>query len=936
MPVAFPLPQRYILDGGTQVVLTLHGDEFLNWYEDDRGNTIVSTRDGYLHYASWDYELARFVPAERLTSASFSDRMNEAAHPLALRPPRPAVRNELHDESLRHYRNPAQIPDPTKPEVCSSCPTSGVCDPACESAHTHSCCSCHSCGVLPACCIHDEEIAEEVAVPDEDFELRPVAKDSIVRPILPIYVRFADDTWSPRLDLPNYYMENHVIAYDKFVSLANYYHKQTRGAVKLVNLGIRYVTLDTPPRNYSQHLDEVYDDIIYPALQKVAMDRGVTFYKYRRCCDKYRPCRIDPTTCTPLFIVHGYELSEGGVGPGVWGHARWGLGRVNVNGTDFDFDTYMVVGAFQQSNISRVLPLPLPLVYTPTESVEEPAEESAESPDESTAESPAESPDDEPPVEYAIPLPEYHELPSSVNVDAVQKPACSCVTFIQTGVLVHEAGHALFYLHDLYGGSGQRAQQQVERVDGIDVVIAVDVSGSMSSELITLENEIGTFTESLASDSTTTCRVGVASYMSSIRVNYLSDGRPFAETPEEAVELATKARSGPFTGISGGAAHATAIMQVLSGYPWAASTRYIILVTDAGNEGGLPLADAAAACESEGVSVVTVVTASFKDYFTILRGAAGDENYVELTPSDSVWGMELSTKVVETILESVGVDRALSDGIGFGMWSPMGHGSWGMNADYPVPGEIPSNLDAYSLYQIQPRLTVPQWSSSEKVISDPYTPHSMVLRGDPDSTITHETFLLQFRNYTEYDEGVLGFWKVSGFLNFDDAEDRARIKPGIMVIHDWNRRRTFLRDSPRFLPAYVAEAHGLISHLRVTTDERYANHGDTEDLFGSGRDAFGDSVEDPDDKMISVRKDELAGFDAVSMSASAGHAVYSLGINSMPPTEWNDMSKWPDDLLKPDVPPDNVVNTWCYFGKHFQCGSQHYGHRQIYRDTSGS
>lgn len=871
MPVAYPLPQYHWLDENTEAALYLYGDEFLNWFTDERGNVIISTRDGELHYARWHNEFNAFEPLEELTPTSLADRLDETKHPNVLIPPVFDIRREIVTEYRRHYRNPDQIPDPTKPELCSSCPTAGVCDPMCESAHT--CCSgsCMTCTCCPTC-PEGEEAEEEIPDP---FVLRPVPKGSIVRPILPIYVRFKEDAdGCPRMDLPNYYIEDQLIATEKFQTLANYYDKQTNGAVKLVNLGIHYVRLETPPRNYSQHLDEVYDDIVYPALQMVS-EQGVNFFKYRRCCDKYRPCRIDPTTCTPLFIVHGYELSEGGIGPGVWGHSRWGLGKVNVNGHDFDFDTYMVVGAFQMAYAATV----------------------------------------------------------------AASDCCHCATFIQPGTLVHEAGHALFYLQDLYDADGPSTIESDKPSDPkADVLFIVDESGSMSPEQATLKSEIGVFANSLSS-TVSDWQIGVLGYAGSTspRPHRTSGGDLWATDISEAQYMANQ-----LVHDGGAATHGNAITYALENYPWRDGARYIVLITDAENEGGsVTVADAAVACTSYRVHVYTIVSDAFKDYFEPLWSMP---NCGQLELSNvGTWGAELST----TIVPEIGTIAALitEDSVPcFGMWSPMSYGNWGMSKETCIPAELPTNMDAYSLYQINPRLTVPQWQSGSKTIVNPYTPHSMMLFGETTTTLTPETYLFQLRDYREYDEGILGFWSVAGFLDLSNDTDLARVRPGILVVHDRNMSRVPVLYSVE-MPADVHEAHAYMQNLRCLPDSTYKNYADPEDLFGNTMESFGDSLVSPDNLMVSVRKGLVAGFDATSMTfipegtgaigGFGNKATYDLSIDTLPPVAWNDLSKCPDDPLKPKVPEGCTVNTWCYFGTHFQCtkcgGS---GTRRLYRNTN--
>lgn len=1225
MPVAFPLARYHLLNGGVTAPLTLHGDEFLNWWTDSRGNTIVSNRKGVLHYAQWNEEFNAFEPLEKFTSVSYADRLDATKYPDVLEPPSLSVCRELIMEKRRYFRNPQHIPDPTKPELCGSCPTAGVCDPMCESAHTHcsGCCTTCTCN----CC---EEPEPEPEIPDP-FIVKDVKEGSIIRPILPIYVRFnSDGEGCPRLDLPNYYMEDQIIAKHKFQTLANYYYKQTQGAVKLVNLGIRYVKLLTPPRNYSQHLDEVFDDIVYPALQFVARHSGVNFFKYRRCCDKYRPCRIDPTTCTPLFIVHGFELSAGCVGPGVWGHARWGLGHVKVNGVDFDFDTYMVVGAFMDSvgaltaedaiadiePLDPYIPVPDPVDPDPNPDPDpdsydpsNPYDPEVDYPyipgpvDPGGDDTPIEGDDDisyEMPsddtypeldiiflcdvtgsmapklrvLEYSLsrfgkymveagiknvrfgvasywngssdmelrftpyPTPdgsslmtdslqgckvmlnnliadgshggaewwsaaiesayetyspylrhptasedgkkhtafiilsdEFHDIddtrpvreesftnasniissanilltcvgicnynpplidevyaeggsaperldalllscgtgyhlvtvggrPDIEGVDPVSwnrtylgiineilagfgdslinklpeiaskssssgapsrapvalrssapianegvytskyiepssavsvTPNCACVLFMQPGTLVHEAGHALFYLQDLYDadGPGLPETKDISFDDGsADIVLAVDTSGSMGEEITAIQNEIRYFTHSLELSGLTNWRIGVLDYHSRFIALTTSSGEIWASTEEEAADLVDKLV------LSGGNAHhGEAIKWAIENYTWrpAVLAKYIILITDAGDEGGtVSISDAAALCRTNNIQVYTVVQDAYKGFFGELRDSS--DKYIELLPTGAgLWGDKLSTQVVSSVVNSVRTSAG-SYLSGFGLWSPMAFGNWGMSLEYKVPAELPSNLDAYSLYQIQPRLTVPQWSSGTKTISAPYIPHSIMLNGAEPGTLTRETFLLQLRDYESYDSGIIGFWSISGFLDLTDANDRARLKPGVLVAHDMDAHRIPLLDE-NILPADIHEAHGGNRNLMSMPDDSVSNYADPEDLFFGGtfttdadHHVYGDFVADPDNLMVSVRKGEVAGFDITDMDYvgrtdkdSPNRVFYNIVVNGPVPVEWNDMSKWPDDLLKPEVPDECSCNTWCYFGAHFSC-----------------
>lgn len=880
MPVAYPLPQYHWLDENTEVALHLYGDEFLNWFTDDRGNTIISTRNGELHYAKWNNEFHAFEPLEELTATSLSDRSDESKYPDILLPPEYDVRKERIDEYRRHYRNLEHIPDPTKPEVCGSCPTSGVCDPTCESAHV----TCSGCCSTCTCC---DEPDEEPEIP-EPFIVKPVKEGSIIRPILPIYVRFNEDgEGCPHLDLPNYYIDDQITAANKFQTLANYYNKQTQGAVKLVNLGARYVKLDTPPRNYSQHLDEVYDDIIYPALQAVAGERGVNFLKYRRCCDKYRPCRIDPTTCTPLFIVHGYELSEGSVGPGVWGHARWGLGHIKLDGVDFDFDTYMVVGAFQMA--------------------------------------------------YSAPTP----MDSTPDV-------CHCATFIQPGALVHEAGHALFYLQDLYDADGSTAYglatDETTEYGKADVVLLIDSSGSMPPYMAKVKESISEFATSLTAKGISDWRIGIAQYY---KDNYAihNDTTGSTSDPKWSSTPAGAQTQADALYKSGGAVYqGEAITYALSNYTWRsdAMAKYIILITDAGTgeDGGGPvsISDAADACVAANTTACVICAAANRSQFSDLETKTGG-SYAELSDTVS-FGDVLATTVADSIRRTIksNLDDALP---GFGMWSPMAYGNWGMHPDAPlVPGEMPTNMDAYSLYQIQPRLTVPQWTDGDKTIQNPYAPHSMVLAGES-GELVHETYLLQLRDYEAYDSGLIGYWTVAGQLNMSNPTDTARILPGVLVVHDWGKSKEPIVDAEH-MPADIHEAHGVNQNLKCLPMAAIKNYADPEDLFGNDKKAFGDTVADPDDLMVSVREGTVAGFNATNITYvpkssenSYNSATYNLTIDGPVPVVWNDMSKWPDDLLKPDVSDACSANTWGYFGKHFHCAKGcHTGGKRLFRITN--
>lgn len=903
MPVALHLDIPYKLDNGNTIYLKMYGDEFLNWRTDARGNTIVSARDGTLHYARWHDEFQAFEPLELVTADNYTARQDDTVYPDVLAVPPFDIRAEIVRERRSKYRNVGSIPDPTKPETCCSCPTSyDSCDPMCEAAHRlpdyckHDCSSCSMSG----CCCHEEE---EVEVPDP-FVLKTVEENSIVRPIMPIYVRFAHVDWgSPSLDLPNYYIEDQVIAKEKFTTMANYWHTQTRGAVKLVNLGIHYVVLDTPARNYAQHLDDVYDDIVYPALQQVVMKDGVDFRKYRRCCDKYRPCRIDPTTCTPLFIVHGWELSAGCVGTGVWGHARWGLGSVTLGGVEYCFDTYMVVGAFQDS----IGALTAERAIADIEPIA----------DDSTL----------------VPKPYLYVPPA-------------CAHFMQPGTLVHEAGHALFYLQDLYDADGSTAyglaSSETTEYGKADIVLLIDSSGSMPPYMEKVKESISSFANSLTEKGISDWYIGIAQYY---KDNYAihNDTTNSTAYPEWSSTPAGAQTQADALYQSGGSVHqGEAITYALSNYPWRADAmaKYIVLITDAGTgegDGGGPvsISEAADACVEANTTVCVVCTEGNRPYFEELETKTGGI-YIELSSTVS-FGTVLSNKVAHSIRSTITLklDDALP---GFGMWSPMAYGNWGMHPDTPlVPGEMPTNMDAYSLYRIQPRLTTPQWTSGDKTIQNPYAPHSMMLVGESDELV-HETYLLQLRDYESYDSGLVGYWSASGQLDTSNTDDMARILPGVLVVHDWDNREPIM--DAEHMPADIHEAHGVNQNLKCIPTTDVKNYADPEDLFGNENKSFGDDVADPDDLMVSVREGTVAGFNATDITYvprseenSNNSVTYTLSINGPAPVEWNDMSKWPDDLLKPRVPDDCAACGYCYFGAHYRHGCHPTTSKRLFRYT---
>lgn len=173
------------------------------------------------------------------------------------------------------------------------------------------------------------------------------------------------------------------------------------------------------------------------------------------------------------------------------------------------------------------------------------------------------------------------------------------------------------------------------------------------------------------------------------------------------------------------------------------------------------------------------------------------------------------------------------DTVGLGQWSVMASGSWGYSASSPRQGDIPTGLDAYSLFQINPLILDLDDASGSVQHTSPYTPHLIKgRRAEQGSQKVDEIIFTQVRCFKDYDVGIpdmFGGAATPGFL-----------------IEAMNTDKSNTRGYDA--PIAILEAHGGTQNLRTTT-KADQNDGDLGDLFGPTKTSVGKSVSDPSVEM---------------------------------------------------------------------------------------
>lgn len=170
---------------------------------------------------------------------------------------------------------------------------------------------------------------------------------------------------------------------------------------------------------------------------------------------------------------------------------------------------------------------------------------------------------------------------------------------------------------------------------------------------------------------------------------------------------------------------------------------------------------------------------------------------------------------------------------GLGHWSVMASGSWGYSAASPKQGDVPTGLDAYSLFQINPLILDLDDASGSVQHTSPYTPHLIKgRRAEQGSQKVDELVFTQVRCFKDYDVGIPDMFGGTA-------------TPGILV-EALNTDSANVRGYDA--PIAILEAHGGTQNLRTTT-KADQNDGDLGDLFGPTKTSVGKSVSDPSVEM---------------------------------------------------------------------------------------
>lgn len=320
MSIALANRMIYKTEDNIQLGLYLKGDEYLHWFEDTTGNPIVMDK-GKPRYADWSPESKKFIPSEYVTKESRRRHLKrlrrKPTSSEAIEVRRQAAKNIVHIEGA-----------PAKMEET------------------------------------EEDSLSEYSLSVRSSPPGPnkvgIASGVVKRPILLIYVRFADSTGT---SIPDSYLTEITFDKTKFGTLAHYFDTQFRGAVELVNLGVYHVTLPTNGKVFGIG-SSTTTDIWIPVLEDLFTNQGVDLRTFGTTHpDTYgvAPNRIDRSSCTPIVILHGQEEAFGVAGScSVWGHAyRDGTGIViktdghpgnTYGGNAFHLKNAAIFGAFHGSD----------------------------------------------------------------------------------------------------------------------------------------------------------------------------------------------------------------------------------------------------------------------------------------------------------------------------------------------------------------------------------------------------------------------------------------------------------------------------------------------------------------------------------------------------------------------------------------------------------
>lgn len=169
------------------------------------------------------------------------------------------------------------------------------------------------------------------------------------------------------------------------------------------------------------------------------------------------------------------------------------------------------------------------------------------------------------------------------------------------------------------------------------------------------------------------------------------------------------------------------------------------------------------------------------------------------------------------------------DTVGLGQWSVMASGSWGYSASSTRQGDVPTGLDAYSFFQIDPLILDLDDATGSVQHTSPYTPHLIKgRRAEQGSQKVDEIVFTQVRCFKDYDVGIPDMFGGSA-------------TPGFLVeAMNTDKNNTRGYDAP----IAILEAHGGTQNLR-TTNSSDQNSGDLGDLFGPSQTSVGKSVSDP-------------------------------------------------------------------------------------------
>lgn len=327
---------------GNSIQFRYTGCYYFHWLEDDCHNPVIfNPEDEKWWYANWDKEQHRFVPADLVSIASYTVKGIKGVY-IAPDEAEQRYMIDLMQHQLSDQVPPIGEPLEAPPSYIKEHPQTSVSDSIHKDAQIQQSSS-------------SAPLLDQVVVSYASSNT-PIQPASIKRPLLLIYVDFANSTDTDKALTDEFIRTKLVGDTSTPGTVLHYYHTNLRGKAELsiFNNKIYRVTLPSSKAKrygfgigngveYQNTTGNFVDDLIYPALEDVIKNQGVQLFdnpsiQYPRteplgtsiwqsggqpvknADNKTIGCAtslytIDPAICTPVILLHGQEAAAQYVDP---------------------------------------------------------------------------------------------------------------------------------------------------------------------------------------------------------------------------------------------------------------------------------------------------------------------------------------------------------------------------------------------------------------------------------------------------------------------------------------------------------------------------------------------------------------------------------------------------------------------------------------------